>query len=248
MLKNILIYNFLRVLPFKIINYFKIYKFRLNITLDNLIKDGIEINTVYDIGAFHGEWSQFLNKTSLKNKKFYCFEANDAHEEIIKKKGFEYSIGVLSDKKKEVEFYSMNHSGDSYYLEQTNFYKKDIKAIKKITSTLDDIVNEKKFTLPDLIKIDTQGAEIDILKGASNTISKASLIYLECPIVKYNLNAPNFNDYINYLETINFLPYEICEIHYINKVLVQIDIIFIKKEKLNEIFQGKKILNLLNDI
>ena len=142
----------------------------------------------------------------------------------------------------------MNHSGDSYYLEQTNFYKKDIKAIKKITSTLDDIVNEKKFTLPDLIKIDTQGAEIDILKGASNTISKASLIYLECPIVKYNLNAPNFNDYINYLETINFLPYEICEIHYINKVLVQIDIIFIKKEKLNEIFQGKKILNLLNDI
>ena len=49
------------------------------------------------------------------------------------------------------------------------------------------------------------------------------------------------------METINFLPYEICEIHYINKVLVQIDIIFIKKEKLNEIFKGKKILNLLNN-
>jgi hypothetical protein len=61
MLKNIIIYNLLKLSFFKIINYFKIYKFRLNITLDNLIKDGIEINTVYDIGAFHGEWSQFFN-------------------------------------------------------------------------------------------------------------------------------------------------------------------------------------------
>ena len=90
MLKNILIYIFLKVLPFKIINYFQIFKFRLNITLDNLIKDGIEINTVYDIGAFHGEWSQFLNKTSLKNKKFYRFEVNDEYEGTIKKNAFEF--------------------------------------------------------------------------------------------------------------------------------------------------------------
>ena len=90
MLKNIIIYNLLKLSFFKIINYFKIYKFRINITLDNLIKDGIEINTVYDIGAFHGEWSQFLNKTSLKNKKFYRFEVNDEYEGTIKKNAFEF--------------------------------------------------------------------------------------------------------------------------------------------------------------
>jgi hypothetical protein len=87
-IKNILIYYFLKLLSFKIINYFQIFKFRLNITLDNLIKDGIEINTIYDIGAFYGEWSQFLNKTSFKNKKFYCFEVNDAYEGTIKKNAF----------------------------------------------------------------------------------------------------------------------------------------------------------------
>ena len=90
MLKNIIIYNLLKLSFFKIINYFKIYKFKINITLNNLIKDGIEINTVYDIGAFHGEWSQFLNKTSLKNKKFYRFEVNDEYERTIKKNAFEF--------------------------------------------------------------------------------------------------------------------------------------------------------------
>jgi len=90
MLKNIIIYNLLKLSFFKIINYFKIYKFKINITLNNLIKDGIEINTVYDIGAFHGEWSQFLNKKSLKNKKFYRFEVNDEYEGTIKKNAFEF--------------------------------------------------------------------------------------------------------------------------------------------------------------
>ena len=33
-----------------------------------------------------------------------------------------YFIEVLSDRKKEVKFYSKTHSGDSYFLEQTNFY------------------------------------------------------------------------------------------------------------------------------
>ena len=90
MLKNIIIYNLLKLSFFKIINYFKIYKFRINITLNNLIKDGIEINIVFYIGAFYGEWCQFLNKKSLKNKKFYCFEVNDEYEGTIKKNAFEF--------------------------------------------------------------------------------------------------------------------------------------------------------------
>ena len=55
--------------------------------------------------------------------------------------------------------------------------------------------------LPDFIKIDTQGSELDILKGGEKTISNCSLIYLECPIIEYNLGSPNLNDYINNVDT-----------------------------------------------
>lgn len=244
--KKFLTYNMYSFLPKRLIKSLQIFRFRLNYHLDYLIKKGVKINTIYDIGAFHGEWSWFLNKTSLKNKNFYLFEANEKHENIIKSKGFNYFIGVLSDKIKKVKFYTINNTGDSYFLEQTNIYESNFKPKIKNTITLDQIVKQKKFKLPDFIKIDTQGSEIDILRGAKNTLSKCSLILLECPIVEYNLNSPNLSVYIKYLNSINFIPFDVCEIHRINNVLIQIDILFIKKNIFKQIYKGKKILHLLN--
>ena len=67
-----------------------------------------------------------------------------------------------------------------------------------------------------------------------------------CPIIEYNLRAPNLDDYIKYLNSINFVPYDLCEIHKIDNILIQIDILFIKKSIFNNLYPGKKILNILN--
>ena len=99
--------------------------------------------------------------------------------------------------------------------------------------------------LEHLLKIDTQGSELDILKGSKESISQCSLIYLECPIVEYNLNAPSLKEYVDYLNSINFIPYDICEIHKIDNILIQIDILFIRKDIFNKIHPGQKILNIL---
>jgi len=48
------------------------------------------------------------------------------------------------------------------------------------------------------------------------------------------------------LRSIEFFPLDICEIHKIDNVLIQIDILFIRKNVLNKIYTNKKILNLLN--
>ena len=221
------------------------YRHKLNSNLIDLIKKGVKIKTVYDIGAYRGDFSDFLNKTTLKGKDFYLFEANEKNEKYLKKLDFKYFIEVLSDRKKEVKFYSKTHSGDSYFLEQTNFYD-GFDAKTKITNTLDNIVEQNNLPFPNFIKIDTQGSEIDILKGAKRTISNCKLIYLECPIIEYNFGSPNLDQCIKYLNSIDFIPYDICEVHYIDKVLVQIDILFIKKSIINKIYPGKKILNILN--
>ena len=221
------------------------YRHKLNSNLIDLIKKGVKIKTVYDIGAYRGDFSDFLNKTTLKGKDFYLFEANAKNEKYLKKLDFKYFIEFLSDRKKEVKFYSKTHSGDSYFLEQTNFYD-GFDAKTKITNTLDNIVEQNNLPFPNFIKIDTQGSEIDILKGAKRTISNCKLIYLECPIIEYNFGSPNLDQCIKYLNSIDFIPYDICEVHYIDKVLVQIDILFIKKSIINKIYPGKKILNILN--
>lgn len=246
-LKSKLRYYLFKIFPNKFVKFFnRLYEHRLNFNILNLMNKGLKIDVIYDIGAFRGEWSNFLNRTSLKNKNFYLFEANEENEKYLEKLNFKYFFAILSDTNKDVNFYSRVSTGDSYLVEQTNLYKENIKSVVKKTITLDEIVKKKNLPLPDFLKIDTQGSELDILKGSQKSISKCSLIYLECPIIEYNLGAPNLNDYIKYLNSINFVPYDLCEVHKIDNILIQIDILFIKKSTLNEFYSDKKILNFLN--
>ena len=192
------------------------------------IKKNVNVKCVYDIGAYKGEWANFYKKTSLSNSKFILFEANSDHITSLKKNNFQYFITTLSDKVKEVEFYNGNFSGDSYYKENTNNYNKLLPS-KRITETLDNIVYSNNLPLPDLIKIDTQGSEIDILKGGRLTIKNCKFIYLECSFsAKYNDNNLNILDYINYLKECGYIPHEICQIHYYHGYLIHLDILFVR--------------------
>ena len=245
--KQKLRYFFYKNFPERYIKFFnRSYDHKLNHNLLEIIKKGLKIDVVFDIGAYRGEWSKLLSKTSLKNKKFFLFEANEKNSEYLEKLDFKYFLKVLSDKNKNVEFYSKMSTGDSYLIEQTSFYKDDIETIIKKTVTLDELVKKENLPYPNFIKIDTQGSELDILKGSQQSISECNLIYLECPIIEYNLKAPNINEYIKYLESVGFVPYDICEVHRMDNILIQIDILFIKKSILKEIHPEKKILNILN--
>ncbi len=239
-------YEIFKSFPRIFTRFFKsLFKHRLDYNLTELIKKGVNIDVIYDIGAYRAEWSKNLSKTSLKKKNFILFEANQANEKYLKSSNFKYFIGVLSDVKKKVNFYSRKLTGDSYYREQSERYDQNYIPEIITTKTLDEIVKEEKLELPNFIKIDTQGSEIDILKGANKTITNCDLIYLETPIIEYNLNSPSLNEYIAYLKSINFVPLDICEIHYMDKMLIQVDILFINKSKFLKIFPGGKTIDFL---
>ena len=80
------------------------------------------------------------------------------------------------------------------------------------------------------IKIDCQGAEIPILKGSSTILSKTTFILIEMPFFgQYNENVPNFLEHIKFMDSIDFIPYDIVEHHYINNFNMQIDMLFIHR-------------------
>ena len=245
--KHFLLYRLYTLFPKKYYNLLNsFFRYKLHYHLNYLQNKGLPIEVIYDIGAYEGEWSFFMEKTCLNKKLFYLFEANKKHEQIIKSRGFKYHIGVLSNEIKDIKFYSKNHQGDSYYLEQTNFYEQDLKPENIKSDTLDSVVKKNKFDFPDFIKIDTQGSELDILKGGSNTLSTCKLIYLECPVIDYNKNSPKFVNYIQSLNSLGYVPIDVCDISYVDKVLIQIDILFIKKNLIHKYYKIDKILNILN--
>jgi FkbM family methyltransferase len=211
--------------------------------IEDLVSKGVSIDCIYDIGGWMGYWTENMSNGILKEKEFIVFEANPYYSDALSRLGKKVFIDVLSDKKGlEVEYYDAPLSGESYYKENTNYYKDHIPK-KRITNTLDSIIEKNKLTLPDFIKIDTQGSELDILKGGIKAINNAKIVYTECPIIKYNLGAPNIQDYLNFFDYFDFYPMNILETHFMDNVLVQIDIVFMKKELKNNLYgENKSIL------
>ncbi len=201
-----------------------------------LQNDGIELKVVYDIGAYKGLWTLALSKQLGKNTKFFMFEPNEAHNDSLSGVGHPFFNVLLSDKSEVKKFFSLEGSGDSYYPEiPDNFLQPIVKEMQ--STTLDSLVlsRDNPLPLPDLIKIDTQGSELDVLRGAEVVLKHASVIILECPIVKYNQGAPDIQEYLDFAFENEWVPFAVVEIHTLRDVFVQVDIAFVS----SNIFKDK---------
>ena len=150
-----------------------------------------------DIGVCKGHAIPFILEQLPSLQKIEMIEANEMHRRDLEKVSEEYNIPfyieVLSDEIKEVKFYldgkgeSSTGPGNSYYLEDTRHYI-DAPYEIRITNTLDNIYDENYSF--DLIKMDTQGSELDIIKGGSKLVQRSKGIILEENKYQYNFGAP----------------------------------------------------------
>lgn len=205
----------------------------LNTVIQTLTNRGYNITSVFDIGANKGTWTAgFAPK--MRGAEFFLFEANPKHHRptSLAPKHKWFNSALSSPDIKEVEFFTSGGAkrgtGDSYYKEQTHVYDGG-ESIKLKTTTLDEMVKENSLPYPQLMKMDTQGSELDILKGAEKTIKHVDIIVVETPILPYNSGAPTFDDYINTLSDNGFVPVGVEGIIFANSLLVQIDLVFLKR-------------------
>ena len=186
----------------------------------------IKIETVYDVGACNGWWYSGV-RPFLPEANFFLFEANPEYEEILKQTGQRVFNKLLSNPGRgEVDFYNGTNTGDSYYKETTTIYD-DKTSIKMPTVTLDELIEQNNLPIPQLLKLDTQGSELDILKGATKLLGKTELIVTELPIIEYNRGAPNISEYLEFFKSHDYIPVDVLEVHRGEETLIQLDILFI---------------------
>jgi FkbM family methyltransferase len=197
------------------------------------IKNYFEPKSILDIGSNVG---QFYNEIRciFPNSYYYLIEGNDNCKDVLETLNVDYSICLLSDCEKEVDFYVRKHeprcTGNSIYRENTSFYDDDqIIVLKKQTKTLTNITNGQIF---DLIKIDVQGSEIDIINGGLDVVQSAKGILMEISLVEYNQKSPSKEFVYEYMSNLGFIPIEhIGNInHPITHELIQQDILFLNKK------------------
>lgn len=168
--------------------------------LHGMMLEGVEPKVIYDIGACVMHWTKEARKI-WPDSKIIMFDGMNHAEFLYKESGLDYYCdGPLGDFTRHVKFYEnpMDPAGNSVFKEDTEFFTEDNATIRKMRS-LDDIVEEKGWPKPDLVKIDVQGAELLILVGAEKTLSQCNDIIIEMQHQEYNLGAPQKDVVTQYL-------------------------------------------------
>ena len=176
-----------------------------------LSSSGFTPKSILDIGANSGDFSIFC-KSVWPNCNILMIEGNDNCENDLIVTGLPYKIALLGDETRKVNFYinkrNSKCTGSSYYKENTHHYD-DCDVIEKDLIKLDDLTNESY----DIIKIDTQGSEIDVIKGGINVILNSKYVLLEVATKQFNIGSPLFDDVVSYMKSIGFGSYEIVDHH-----------------------------------
>lgn len=99
---------------------------------------------------------------------------------------------------------------------------------RKVKSiTLETLVRERGYEAPFLLKIDVDGAELEILKGARPVLDRCSVICIEVGI-------KNIVQRADFIVRAGFQPFDLVDLCYYDRRLVQADMVFVNDRIIKE--------------
>ena len=198
--------------------------------LRSLSARGFSPRTIVDIGAYEGGWSKMAKET-WPECGILMFEPNKAKTAILTQlakdlncRVFDHLLGAEDGSK--VAFNVME-TGSSIMAERSCVTRE---VEFRTLTTLDSL--RLQLEEPALLKIDAQGYELEILKGASSSIQSFEAVLLEIAIIEINECAPLLHEVTAFMDKLGFIASEILEIHRrpLDRAMSQIDVFFLRKE------------------
>lgn len=160
---------------------------------------------VIDVGANYGQYAKLVKKIFRNNVIYYGFEPSKFTFEILEKQksfpeNFHFINAGLSDKtEKRLLFFASKGSVQASFYQETNHNQK-LHEEEVILLTLDEYCKEQSISVVDLLKIDVEGHELQVLKGAREKIQEGKI-----PLIQFEfgnqhiLSRTFFRDFFNLL-------------------------------------------------
>jgi FkbM family methyltransferase len=200
----------------------------------NLITKYFTPTHILDIGIHQGQFYS-LAKQYFPRASFFLIEGNKSCEPLIQTLNQPYLIRVMGKERGKGIFYKTKEnptcSGESLYKEITpHFDGSNLIEEQVDIYTIDTTFKEANF---DLIKIDTQGSELDILAGGARIATQAKGILLEVSVEQFNKGAPLYDEVLSFMDNYGFVFKELIDEKQMttefNLKVHQKDILFINK-------------------
>ena len=190
-------------------------------TLERDVKSGkytwlqeMGIRTVLDVGANVGSFTKMIS-TILDNINIYAFEPlADCYTALVKNTEQLENVTCLNcalgDTNSESSIYHNEFSPSSSLLKMKELHKDIFPQTKNVFNEkikirkLDSFGNEINWAHKILLKIDIQGFELNVLKGADSSLKKIDIIIVEVLFVELYENQTRFDDIYKFLYERNF--------------------------------------------
>jgi FkbM family methyltransferase len=199
-----------------------------------LAAQGFQPATVYDIGAYRGGWTRLASQV-FPDAAFVLFEANADNAAYLRAAGLSHFTVALAAEDGEQALFlprAGDATGTSLYRENSSHYGSDNLVVRTVaTARLDTLVAAQRLAPAALIKIDVQGAELDVIAGAKTALAHCRALIVELSLASYNKDAPLIAETIPAIAAHGFSCIDICELHRSPAGgVLQADFLFVKPD------------------
>jgi FkbM family methyltransferase len=202
--------------------------------------DGGNVTTIYDIGANIGTWTQ-LAKAVLPRAAVEAFEPLPQHCDAFVARCGDLPAATLHRIALGAENGSatmrVTSSSDASSMLPLARAGRDHFRLAEVEQTtvgmrrLDDYVMDANLPMPDLIKLDVQGFELQVIEGAASTIDHAQALIVEVAFVEVYAGQCSFADVCSTLAAKGFGVHAFSASTPLGRPLVQADVLFRRTDR-----------------
>jgi FkbM family methyltransferase len=190
-----------------------------------------QVRTVIDIGASTGRWSRAAMPL-FPAARFIGIDPLLEREPALQRlkaadSRFDYVLGVAGEQDGETVELSVSADLDGSTVSGRGGRSRMVPAY-----SLDGIVAARKCTGPYLLKFDTHGFEVPIIRGAAGTLRDTAWIVMECYAHRHTPDVLLFHEMCAYLDALDFRCCHLADpmLRPLDGALWQMDLFFARKD------------------
>ncbi len=194
---------------------------------------GFRPNGIIDIGAYEGNWTRTVANI-FPRVPILMIEAQAEKKLVLDRVRadlplVDHVICLLGDKDGAGATFNVMETGSSIYSENSDAPRRQRRLTMR---TLDAVLQERpQLSAPLFVKLDVQGAELDVLRGGQVALKSSEVVQLEVALMSYNVGAPEALDVFQFMADRGFVVYDICGFVRPNpSYLAQVDVLFVRKD------------------
>lgn len=183
---------------------------------------GFSPNSILDIGANQGKWSEMCEELYLPKSCSLVEPQKDLNEALARKAGkfhrnWKIFPVALGSRASVLDLNLTNNRAASSLLRPMEgavpgeWGTKSESTVQVKVVRLDDLVAAGELPQPDLVKIDVQGFEAEVIAGGERTIEKSRRLVVEVSLTGIYEGQPLFYDVLKSLQNLGFTTDDITE-------------------------------------